>query len=310
MPPKIEGMPKHLTLLLHGENKLDDESIALVGNGLAHEQYLLGESFPLAGALAGPESDNLQRICIEPVHLHATRDHLVLLQLDPFQIAHEDLSQLMNEASAMFSEEGLGPLTQVAPFQWLGKTEGFKTLHTHSAAQAQGRNIDWWLPKDTRVVGLAKRWRQIQNEVQMRWHIHPINQARSEQGLPTINSIWLSGISHQHDVHLAHELKIAQKIISDQAWMPRVAQNHSLVCMSDPISRWEDLAENTLIYHRQAKQMWPAICQMLLDHDLVLEVIDFPKSVRKRRFASDDFRAHPLAFWRKSKVPTWEELNA
>ena len=86
MPPKIEGMPKHLTLLLHGENKLDDESIALVGNGLAHEQYLLGESFPLAGALAGPESDNLQRICIEPVHLHATRDHLVLLQLDPFQI--------------------------------------------------------------------------------------------------------------------------------------------------------------------------------------------------------------------------------
>jgi hypothetical protein len=111
-------------------------------------------------------------------------------------------------------------------------------------------------------------------------------------------------------VHLAHELKIAQKIISDQAWMPRVAQNHSLVCMSDPISRWEDLAENTLIYHRQAKQMWPAIYQMLLDHDLVLEVIDFPKSVRKRRFASDDFRAHPLAFWRKSKVPTWEELNA
>ena len=168
MPPKIEGMPKHLTLLLHGENKLDDESIALVGNGLAHEQYLLGESFPLAGALAGPESDNLQRICIEPVHLHATRDHLVLLQLDPFQIAQEDLSQMMNEASAMFSEEGLGPLTQVAPFQWLGKTEGFKTLHTHSAAQAQGRNIDWWLPKDTRVVGLAERWRQIQNEVQMR----------------------------------------------------------------------------------------------------------------------------------------------
>jgi 2,3-bisphosphoglycerate-independent phosphoglycerate mutase len=144
----------------------------------------------------------------------------------------------------------------------------------------------------------------------MRWHIHPINQARSEQGLPTINSIWLSGISHQHDVHLAHELKIAQKIISDQAWMPRVAQNHSLVCMSDPISRWEDLAENTLIYHRQAKQMWPAICQMLQDHDLVLEVIDFPKSVRKRRFTSDNFRAHPLAFWRKSKVPTWEELNA
>jgi hypothetical protein len=45
MPPKIEGMPKHLTLLLHGENKLDDESIALVGNGLAHEQYLLVSHF-------------------------------------------------------------------------------------------------------------------------------------------------------------------------------------------------------------------------------------------------------------------------
>jgi hypothetical protein len=49
---------------------------------------------------------------------------------------------------------------------------------------------------------------------------------------------------------------------------------------------------------------------MLTVHDLELTVIDFPKTVRKRHFVAKDFRTRSLAFWRKAKIPSWEELLA
>ncbi len=309
MPPKIGGMVKQLILLLHGEDRLEEETASLAGHGLAHEQYLIGKSFPLGAALAGQLSDpNQVLMCIEPVHLHATRDHLVLLQLEPFHVPNHDIEQLMNEASSIFIEEGLGPLIQVAPFQWLGKTEVFKTLHTHSALQAQGRNIDWWLPKDTKEIGLAKRWRKIQNEVQMRWHVHPINQAREELGLPTINSIWLSGIGKTSDVQIAPELRSSQRIMSDLNWLEKITQEFDVQLTQELDLNWKLLPEKTLICHSQAKNIWPAICQLLIEHDLEVEVIDFPKSIRKRYFRSADFRSNPLTFWRKPRPPEWNAL--
>lgn len=309
MPPKIGVMVKHLTLLLHGEDRLEEETTNLAGNGLAHEQYLVGQSFPLGAALAEPTSTPDQvLICVEPVHLHATRDHLVLLQLEPFQIPHHEIEQLMNEASAIFIEEGLGPLSQATEFQWIGITEVFKTLHSHSAAQAQGRNIDWWLPKDTQQIGLAKRWRKIQNEVQMCWHIHPINQTREQQGLPTINSIWISGIGNQADIQLAPELRTSQTIVSDIGWLAKIAQKLNVPFIPKLDLDWKLLPEKVFICHSQAKNIWPTICQLLIEHELEVEVIDFPKSIRKRLFRSADFRTHPLAFWRKPHPPQWDEL--
>jgi len=101
MPPKIEGMPKHLTLLLHSDDQLEDDPAHMLGNGLAHEQYLIGKTFPLAAALFGEHSgENETLFCIEPVHLHATRDHLVLLQLNAFHVSDKEIEQLMQEVSA------------------------------------------------------------------------------------------------------------------------------------------------------------------------------------------------------------------
>ena len=311
MPPKIGGMSKHLTLLLHSDDQLEDDPTHMLGNGLAHEQYLIGKSFPLAAAMLGEHSEENETLfCIEPVHLHATRDHLVLLQLNAFHVSDKEIGQLMQEASLLFSEEGLGSLTQVAPYQWFGKSELFKTLHTHSPAQAQGRNIDWWLPRDTTELGLAKRWRRVQNEVQMRWHIHPINQARDEQGLPTINSIWLSGISRNADVRLALELETAQTIVSDTTWMAPLAKRLGIPLSCEPQLNWETLTQKTFVCHTQAKELWSSISQMLIEHDLELTVIDFPRTERKRHFAAKDFRTRSLAFWRKVKIPSWEELLA
>jgi hypothetical protein len=78
----------------------------------------------------------------------------------------------------------------------------------------------------------------------------------------------------------------------------------------EPQLNWEMLTQNTFICHSQAKQLWSSISQMLTVHDLELTVIDFPKTVRKRHFVAKDFRTRSLAFWRKAKIPSWEELLA
>jgi hypothetical protein len=40
---------------------------------------------------------------------------------------------------------------------------------------------------------VARAWRRLQNEVQMHWHIHPVNQLREGAGDEVINSLWLWG---------------------------------------------------------------------------------------------------------------------
>jgi hypothetical protein len=48
-------------------------------------------------------------------------------------------------------------------------------------------NLADWMPE-----GDAKRaFRKLQNEVQMLWHEHPINEARQQRGLQPVNSFWL-----------------------------------------------------------------------------------------------------------------------
>ncbi|MFL6719683.1 MAG: hypothetical protein ACJ8G3_25330, partial [Burkholderiaceae bacterium] len=38
-----------------------------------------------------------------------------------------------------------------------------------------------------------RAWRKLQNEVQMEWHAHPVNEARAGHGAKPVNSVWLWG---------------------------------------------------------------------------------------------------------------------
>ncbi len=37
------------------------------------------------------------------------------------------------------------------------------------------------------------RWSRLHNAIQMRWHAHPVNEARETRGLPIVNGLWLHG---------------------------------------------------------------------------------------------------------------------
>ncbi len=307
MPPKIRVMSRQISILLPGEDHLNHD-IERAPKALPHERYLIGDSFALGSVLHTNPNDQIQ-LCIEPVHFHATRDHLVLLPLSELAIHADEIMILMEEANTIFSEEGMIPISNNG-HAWVYAANDYQSLHTHSVAQAKGRNIDWWLPKDTSTLGLAKRWRRIQNEIQMRWHIHPINEAREAQGLPRINSVWVYGIGKATDISYSPELANASQIISDHPWMMAFAGQRSIPILNSRSIQWEQQPNNSFVWLEDMKHQWPRLMQAMLESDLEVTLIDFPGSIRKRTLRAKDYRVPAWKFWHKNQPPTWEELQA
>ena len=300
-------MTRQISILLSGEDQLN-HNVAYAPRALPHERYLIGDSFALGSVLHATPYDQIQ-LCIEPVHLHATRDHLVLLPLSELSIPADEIPILMGEANTILGEEGFSPIS-FNKNTWVYTANDYESLYTHSVAQATGRNIDWWLPKDTVVSGLAKRWRRIQNEIQMRWHIHPINEAREAQGLPRINSVWVYGIGKATDITYAPELINATQIISDHPWMTSIAAQQGIPLLNSDSIEWEQQPSNTFVWLRDMDKQWPRLTQAMLEHDLEITLIDFPQGIRKRTLRTKDYQGSAWKFWHKNQPPTWEQLQA
>lgn len=169
---------------------------------LPHERWLAGQfgmtegvsrngSPPVAAALMQafdlPASAGAWFV-LQPVHIHIARDHLVLT--DPRQLAFSEPESrsLFGVAQALFEEAGKRLLYGNAMI-WFVDAGDWSALQTATPDAASGRNIDIWMPS-----GAGERdWRKVQNDVQMHWFNHPVNEARESRGQRPVNSVWLWG---------------------------------------------------------------------------------------------------------------------
>ena len=110
---------KRFTLMLSGEDVLGLEADQPIRsaplNGLPHERFLLGEKVPAAPILLLGQSNltvNPDEIiaCLQPVHLHATRDHLVLMSQNQVDLSHEESAKLLTVALPFIEEDFQGPV--------------------------------------------------------------------------------------------------------------------------------------------------------------------------------------------------------
>jgi hypothetical protein len=154
-------------------------------------------SLPLAsGAAPAPY------IAIRPVSLHAGRDHVVLKRSDGSYATPAQVNDLAASIRPLFTPYGLtlhtpykGALNGanhharwfVTPTSALGQQ--FFELNTSDSQQALGRNIDAYMASGQS----ARRWRQLETEIQMTWFDHPVNTILRAQGLDALNSIWIDG---------------------------------------------------------------------------------------------------------------------
>lgn len=125
---------------------------------------------------------------LTPVHLHVGTDQVSLTPPSALQLDEAASHAVLDAVRHLFETEGF-MLHWAAPLQWLATHPLFDGLATAALDRVTGRNINPWLP-DARSARLLRR---LQNEVQMLLYTHPLNDAREAAGLPTVNSVWLSG---------------------------------------------------------------------------------------------------------------------
>ena len=323
MPPKIRGMTanltsqtstlKRFTLMVSGEDVIDaglEQNVP--PSGLPQERFLLGDGLPIAPVLLLGQSDvsvnpNDVIACLQPVHFHATRDHLILMAQSQIDLTANESAKLLQTVLPFIEEDFGSKVLFQGQRDWFISAGPFASLATHSIDQAHGRNIDWWMPRDTNEAGIAKLWRKLQNEIQMLWHIDPVNEERQQRGYPSINSLWISGIGKLADIQTPQFFKNVEKVYGTHPLLAGLAKYLEI-----PQENEIDFSrlQNAFAWIDRPDSIWGNLSKALLNQELhEVEIIDFPKGqARHRIFTVKDLSKKSWAFWKKSEPLTWSEV--
>lgn len=121
----------------------------------------------------------------DPVTIQLMRNRLVLLADDDNPPSPLEAAEFVAALNRHFSPEGL-QFSAPHPRRWYLRLPAVPKLQTHSLAQANGRNIQHFLPFGED----GAYWRRLLNEAQILLHAHPLNAAREAADKPALNSIW------------------------------------------------------------------------------------------------------------------------
>lgn len=299
--------------MVSGEDAIQaDLELSVPPSGLPQERFLLGDRLPIAPVLLLGQSTlavnpNDIIACLQPVHLHATRDHLILMAQSQIDLTENESVKLLQVALPFIEEDFGNKILFQGQRDWFISAGPFASLATHSIDQAHGRNIDWWMPRDTNEIGIAKLWRKLQNEIQMLWHIDPVNEEREQRGYPSMNSLWISGIGKLADIQTPQLLNNVNHIYGDHPLLVGLAK-HLEIPHQHQIDFFR--LQNAFAWIDHPENIWDSLREALLKSDLdEIEIIDFPKGeARQRIFTAKDLNKSSWAFWKKTAPLTWQEI--
>ena len=124
----------------------------------------------------------------EPVHLKPERDQLDLLAAGFLDLSACETTELISALNANFADRGLQFFAQT-PARWYVRCAYSEIPVTHSPfAPRTGSLIDFQ-PRSTGKMD----WRSLQNESQMLFFGHPVNEAREAIGKTTVSGVWFWG---------------------------------------------------------------------------------------------------------------------
>ena len=176
-----------LAALLSRNNLLKKHAADEDSRVLPHEAWLARQRGGLAAAVMqgfGLAPTGGHWFIVHPVHIQLARNHLVLADLRRLQLAEADARVLFEVAKPYFDELVWGDAQT-----WFMRADGWQGLETASPDAAMGSNLADWMPAGPTALAFKK----LQNEIQMLWHEHPVNEARQARGLAPVNSFWMWG---------------------------------------------------------------------------------------------------------------------
>ena len=125
---------------------------------------------------------------LSPFHGLVGSDRITLLPPAELRLSEVESRQLFAAVQPLFATEGVR-LEWHDPLHWRVQHDSLQALPCASLARAAGDSVQRWQGRTP--LAAARLLRRLQNEAQMVLHDHPVNRARDEQGLLTVNSLWL-----------------------------------------------------------------------------------------------------------------------
>ena len=124
----------------------------------------------------------------EPAHFQADRDTLNLLPCAQLDISASEAVQLISALNANFSDRGLAFFRGASGY-WYVSCDADELPQTTPIRASRRGAIFEKLPQSRGTLS----WKAIQNEAQMLFHSHVVNDARAVAGKLSINGLWFWG---------------------------------------------------------------------------------------------------------------------
>ncbi len=173
-------------------------SAAQAANALPHESWLareLGLSLDGIPAFAvaamrgfGLDPAGGAWFIVNPAHVQIARSHSMLGDLRQLGL-HEDEGRALYETARSLCEEIGYPLLYGDAGTWFLRADAWSGIEPATPDTVVGMDLSDFVPRGKPALA----FRKLQNEVQMAWHIHPVNAAREARRQAPVNSFWLWG---------------------------------------------------------------------------------------------------------------------
>ncbi|MCX7512143.1 phosphoglycerate mutase [Frateuria sp. STR12] len=143
----------------------------------------------LTRELAAADAGDASWLCADPAWVEPDLSGARLLACGQMQLSQAEAEALAEPLTPLLAEQGMA-LLLTTPERWHVRLPPGTAVPAFPAPeQALGENLLQHLPQGPE----GRRWRILQNELQVALHQHPLNAQRRAAGKPPVNSLWLWG---------------------------------------------------------------------------------------------------------------------
>lgn len=136
---------------------------------------------------ATPPGADAHWLCVDPVHLHFAREHLLLADASMLAIRRDEADALIKGLNDTFAD--IGRFEAPTPERWYLALPDEPQPFFHPLADVNGRPVQLFMPEGNDIA----RWARLTNEIEVWLYNHPVNAAREAAGQRTLNGVWLWG---------------------------------------------------------------------------------------------------------------------
>lgn len=126
-----------------------------------------------------------------PCHWRVGMEQVALVPPEALDLRPDESAALLQALAPYALEDGLA-LHLETPQRWRAEGEPLRGLPSASLDRVAHRRVDAWLPHAQQAPAVRDLLR-LQNEAQMLFYTHPVNDTRLARGALPVNGFWISG---------------------------------------------------------------------------------------------------------------------